>query len=299
MLTVTRESARRCRLDKDGETIGVAAVEGGEARCCIAPRWRRRGYGTFLWKKTLAALAVPPGERLTARAGPGEGAFWEKFGFAPAGEGLYVRERPDEVNALRVAHDFWRKHLRAGAFAVDATAGNGHDTALLCRLVGPSGRVLAMDIQQRAVDATNARLRALGLDGVGRCVRADHADIARHAPGGADAVVFNLGYLPGASHDVFTTPDTTLPALDAALALLRAGGILTVCAYSGGAQGTGERDAVVAWAHALREKEDFFVETALFEERTGFPPIAVCVRRTGAGAPCGRVGKMGRNTSHI
>ena len=56
MLTVTRESARRCRLDKDGETIGFAAVENGEARCCIAPRWRRRGYGTFLWKKTLAAL---------------------------------------------------------------------------------------------------------------------------------------------------------------------------------------------------------------------------------------------------
>ena len=54
---------------------------------------------------------------------------------------------------------------------------------------------------------------------------------------------------------------------------------------SGGAQGTGERDDVVAWAHRLRGKEDFSVETALFEERTGFPPIAVCVRRTGAGAP--------------
>ena len=143
------------------------------------------------------------------------------------------------------------------------------------------------------------RLRALGLDGVGRCVRADHADIARHAPGGADAVVFNLGYLPGASHNVFTTPDTTLPALDAALALLRAGGILTVCAYSGGAQGTGERDAVVAWAHALREKEDFFVETALFEERTGFPPIAVCVRRTARARLVDAPEKMGRNTSHI
>ena len=53
----------------------------------------------------------------------------------------------DGENALAVAHAFLRTHVRPGAFALDATAGNGHDTLFLCRLVGAAGRVLAFDVQ--------------------------------------------------------------------------------------------------------------------------------------------------------
>ena len=53
-------------------------------------------------------------------------------------------------------------------------------------------------------------------------------------------MMFNLGYLPGGSHAVFTTPQHSLPALDAAWRAPLPGGALTVCAYSGGMQGTAE-----------------------------------------------------------
>ena len=62
-------------------------------------------------------------------------------------------------NALGVTQRFWRQHLGPGMRVADATAGNGHDTLLLRELVGESGEVFAMDLQQSAVEATRARLR--------------------------------------------------------------------------------------------------------------------------------------------
>ena len=53
--------------------------------------------------------------------------------------------------------------LRSGDVAVDATAGNGYDTLTLARLVlngdaGTQGRVVSVDVQQKALDTTSNRL---------------------------------------------------------------------------------------------------------------------------------------------
>ena len=72
---------------------------------------------------------------------------------------------------------------------MDATCGNGHDTQFLCTLAGPAGHVLGLDIQQQAVDNTNARLAAAGYGAVGRAVLHDHARLAELVqPGTADRV---------------------------------------------------------------------------------------------------------------
>lgn len=276
MLRVIPGPASGCwLLEKDGEVIGGAAAEHGVlTHMEVAPCWRGRGYGTYLMRRVLRQL--PPGAAAARDAVPAP--FLAKFGFVPTAQG-FARPQEPQVNALSVAHDFWRAHLPVGGFALDATAGNGHDTLLLCRLVGPQGRVVALDIQAQAVENTNLRLRRAGMDAVGRAVRDSHVHLARYAaPGEADAVVFNLGYLPGADHSVFTVPATTLAALDAACTLLRPGGILTVCAYAGGRQGTGERDAVLAWAAALPAAV-WRVAEERFETRRGLPPVAVCAQK--------------------
>eukprot|EP01031_Cornospumella_fuschlensis_P016063 gene16063-19615_t len=53
--------------------------------------------------------------------------------------------------------------LRAGDIAVDATAGNGHDTLFLARLIGPGGHVYAVDVQEPAVLETRRRLLEAGV----------------------------------------------------------------------------------------------------------------------------------------
>ena len=46
-----------------------------------------------------------------------------------------------------------RTQIKPGDLCIDATMGNGHDTLFLSQLAGPSGFVLAFDIQQAALDS--------------------------------------------------------------------------------------------------------------------------------------------------
>ena len=52
-----------------------------------------------------------------------------------------------------------RTQIKPGDLCIDATMGNGHDTLFLSQLAGPSGCVLAFDIQQAALDSTQALLQ--------------------------------------------------------------------------------------------------------------------------------------------
>lgn len=272
-------------LEKDGAVIGALALRDGEVTdCVVAPAWRARGYGTFLLRRALRAdgaarvrMKIPPGNDAMA-------ALARKCGFAPGADGrpdVWTRGRADEAqdNAVGVAHAFLRAHVRPGSFALDATAGNGHDTLFLCRLVGDAGRVLALDIQPEAVERTNRRLQDNGCAHIGRAMLDSHAHLSRYArPGSVDAVMFNLGYLPGGDHAVFTVPDVSVPAMRTALELLRPGGVMTVCLYYGGAQGTAERDAALAFLTGLCPRR-YRVTVRDFAGRTGCPPIPVCVEK--------------------
>ena len=59
--------------------------------------------------------------------------------------------------------DYLAAHLPHPKLCIDATCGNGGDTAFLCRLAGPEGRVLGFDIQPEAIASTRARLEKQGL----------------------------------------------------------------------------------------------------------------------------------------
>ena len=62
-------------------------------------------------------------------------------------------------NILPFAHSLLRQALKAGGRALDATAGNGHDTLLLAQSVGETGRVWAFDVQSKALVQTQGRLK--------------------------------------------------------------------------------------------------------------------------------------------
>lgn len=54
---------------------------------------------------------------------------------------------------------FIRQQVMPGDICIDATMGNGNDTALLSQLAGKRGRVLAFDIQKQALEHTKERLK--------------------------------------------------------------------------------------------------------------------------------------------
>ena len=251
----------RCRdnlftLYKEHTAIGTARLEGDALWVEIDPVWRRRGYGSYLVKEVLrrqGGLDPKRESRFTAPL-PGDEAaraLAAKFGFVPAGDRLVRRRMPD-LSAVQLCHEFLTTHLAPGGFYLDATCGNGHDTEFLCRLAGPSGRVLGLDIQPAAVQATNARLAAAGLDGIGRAILQDHARLGEvAAPGTADCVLFNFGWLPGADHGVHSTAAGSIPALQAALTALKPRGVLAAVLYSGQVIGDGEKQAALDFFRAL------------------------------------------------
>ena len=71
-------------------------------------------------------------------------------------------------------HYFIREQVHEGDFCIDATCGNGHDTLLLCELVGDSGLVAGFDIQKEAVEKTETRLAETGMNGRGRIFCCGH-----------------------------------------------------------------------------------------------------------------------------
>ena len=246
-------------LYKEKEVIGhctlhPAAQGAALAALTIDPAWRRKGYGSYLLKEVLRSFGGYDREAATVFTAPlpadcAEMAFWAKFGFAAEGPQL-VRRRTPDLTAVKFVQDFLAARLVHPRLCVDATCGNGGDTAFLCRLSGPEGRVLGFDIQPEAITSTRARLEKQGL--TAELICDSHANLLQYVrPGTADIVMFNFGWLPGADHSVFSTADSSIPALEAALAALRTGGVLSAILYSGRVIGTDEKQSILGWLRAL------------------------------------------------
>lgn len=154
-------------------------------------------------------------------------------------------------NARHLAADYMIRSIREGDRVIDATMGNGKDTLFLCELVGETGHVYAFDVQAEAVERTKERVKEAGYDGRATLLLAGHETMAEHVKEPVQAVIFNLGWLPGAEHIVTTKTETTLAAVRAACNLIAPGGIVTVCVYPGHEEGTRELSALLEYAASL------------------------------------------------
>ena len=238
-------------------TLTPAPKGAAIAALCIQPQWRRKGYGSYFLKEILRSFAGYDREQATVFTAPlpadaAELAFWARFGFAAEGPQL-VRRRTPDLTAVKFVQDFLAARLVHPQLCVDATCGNGGDTAFLCGLTAPAGRVLAFDVQPEAIRSTRARLEQANVPADRyNLICGSHADLLQYVqPGTADAVMFNFGWLPGADHGVFSTAQSSIPALQAALQAVRPGGIVSAILYSGAVIGSDEKQAVLRFLRAL------------------------------------------------
>ena len=188
------------------------------------------------------------------------------------------------ISLLKLAHEIIGDALRPGDIAVDATVGNGHDTAFLADCVGPSGRLYGFDSQQQALAATLAKLDMR--TGVA-LIHASHADMSANIPaqfhGKIRACMFNLGYLPGGDKRLVTHVDSTLAALTCAAGILATGGILTVIAYPGHPGGEQETAQVKHWCGQL-DAAQFNVKTVYSDKGNAAAPRLFVICKTGGAA---------------
>ena len=172
---------------------------------------------------------------------------------------------------------FISQQVQPGDLCIDATMGNGNDTLLLSRLCGSTGKVLAFDIQEQALNATRERLDTANAPDNYTLLLESHANMAQYAePDSVNCIVFNFGYLPGGNHALATRGETSVQALSQALVLLKKGGMISLCIYSGGDSGFEERDQILAWLKQL-DSHKYLVIKSEYYNRPNHPPIPVLV----------------------
>lgn len=181
-------------------------------------------------------------------------------------------------NILPFAHRLLRHALQEGDAALDGTAGNGHDTLLLAESVGKSGIVWAFDVQAAALNKTAERLATAGASAQVRLIADGHQYAANYVDRPLQAAVFNFGWLPGGDKSLTTQADTSITALNAALALLAQGGLLVAVLYPGHEAGKKETEVILSWASSLPQQQ-FTVLQYAFANRRNHPPILLAIEK--------------------
>lgn len=180
-------------------------------------------------------------------------------------------------NAVGYVHSMLGSSLREGDVAIDATVGNGWDTALMADLVGAEGVVYGFDVQPIAIDVTRSRtsrcpasvrLFLHGHESMSECVDPQHAKKV-------GAITFNLGYLPGGDKEIATQADTTRRGLNEARNLLSPNGIITVVCYRH-SEGERELEVVRELLQSWPQEKYTIVEVSFVNQR-GNPPIVFVV----------------------
>lgn len=174
-------------------------------------------------------------------------------------------------------HEIVRSQAPKGGFYIDATMGKGNDTRMLCELAGEEGQVLAFDIQEKALQATEELLRNSGFSKRARLILDGHEHMDQYAEAGtADVICFNFGYLPGGDHRIATAADTSLTAISKGLKILKSGGMMSLCIYSGGDTGFEEKERILNYLKELPAREYTVIANEYYNRRNN-PPMPVFI----------------------
>jgi tRNA G37 N-methylase Trm5 len=148
------------------------------------------------------------------------------------------------IDLLKTEKQFISTHIKEGGTVVDFTMGNGHDTLWLSNAVGENGKVYAFDIQQAALDSTEALLEKEGAAKNYTLILDSHHNVKNYVKEPICAGLFNLGYLPGGDKTITTLHETSLLAISAGIDLLDADGAILCAVYPGHAEGTLEGELI-------------------------------------------------------
>lgn len=180
-------------------------------------------------------------------------------------------------------HEIIRSQAEREGFYIDATMGKGNDTKLLCELAKDQGRILAFDIQKEALEETEKMLngyeigRKMYEDGRIQLILDGHEHMEMYAKSEtADVICFNFGYLPGGDHRIATKVETSVEAIKKGLKILKRGGMMSLCIYSGGDTGFGEKDAILEYLRSLPAREYTVIQNTYFN-RGNNPPMPVFI----------------------
>ncbi|NEW61769.1 methyltransferase domain-containing protein [Granulicatella sp. zg-ZJ] len=183
-------------------------------------------------------------------------------------------------SAQRFSHTLLTQYVKPNDFVIDATMGNGHDTLFLAQLVGKQGKVIALDIQEQALQNTTQLLQEHSALDQCELHLLNHANIYQVLNNNMSisAAIFNLGYLPNADKTIITNGDTTLQSIKQILPHLQKNGLIILVLYDGHTGGLEEKESVINYTSSLPQKE-YHVLHYHFLNQQNNPPQLIAIQK--------------------
>ena len=169
-----------------------------------------------------------------------------------------------------IAHNIISTYVKNRNIAVDCTLGNGFDCDFLSENFN---KVYAFDIQKIAIDNYYKKEK----ENV-TLICDSHDKIQEYIKEEIDAVMFNLGFLPGGDKTITTRSETTLPCINEALKLLKSGGLMTIAVYIGHDEGKKESDKLLSHLSIL-PKNNYGVMVHSYLNRNKTAPYLIVIEK--------------------
>ena len=182
-------------------------------------------------------------------------------------------------NAMTASRLFLEPVLGQAGCVIDATAGNGHDLLFLCRNTRPGCRIYAFDIQSAALQSCASLLEQHDLRERVSLINSDHANLTEYVREPVDAVIFNLGYLPGQDHTLTTNPLSLRSALEGLIGMLAPGGLIAIVAYPGHEPGRMEVEFLESYLGSLPQSFYTIIRLSFINQRNN-PAILYSIGKT-------------------
>ncbi|MGO1469136.1 MAG: class I SAM-dependent methyltransferase [Tissierella sp.] len=182
-------------------------------------------------------------------------------------------------NTVLITKSYIDSYVKSGQVVLDATVGNGNDTALLAEKVGSNGKVYGFDIQEHAIQKTKDLLNRFNFLERVELIKDSHENIQKYIPCKLDFIIYNLGYLPGGNKSIITKASSTIKSIHESLELLNNNGLLLINSYIGHENGLKEKNAVENMLKSLNQKK-FNVLKNTFINQKNHPPILYIVEKS-------------------
>lgn len=157
-------------------------------------------------------------------------------------------------DVVRLSHSIFQETIVPGDVVVDATCGNGKDSAEMARLLQGQGRLIAYDVQEKALEQAREFCSRVLSPEEFSVIEFKHCSHEYIEEVGVKVFHYNLGYLPGGDKHITTLEKGTKASLVKALTQLAPGGVITVVCYPGHEEGERERVALEQLCKGLDPK---------------------------------------------
>ena len=148
------------------------------------------------------------------------------------------------LSILNKSRSLMEDNLKDNDIVVDATTGNGKDSAFLLSII-KNGYLFGFDIQKDAMENTNNLLEDKYNNY--KLYNKSHENIdkiLKDYTGKISLIVFNLGYLPKGNREITTKSNSTIKAIKNSFKLLNKKGHIVVTVYPGHPEGLKESNLI-------------------------------------------------------